>query len=739
MNLSGEPAGPIMVTYETVDGTATAGEDYTAVSGGTVAFNRTNSGRIPTQNISTIAITDDAIGEFDGTFTLRLTGDDGYTPGRSREQVVTIRDNDAPPLAFAPGASINDQVWTSGTQITALVLPQASGGASAIRYSLNPTLPNGLTFTAGTRTLSGTLTAAATQTTYTLVASSGSETDTLSFDITVRAGAPLGFPTLTLSASTVTYTNTPAADDSFDTFQFTATPADPDSDSLGDGDVYVLAVDSAAGFSTAAEHIGTYGTLSSNGIPFEQSFVDRGLSKACTYTPNAEATQTLAAGETGTDEFIIYLRIRTSSGQLFEEASATFTVNLVGADEAEPLAFAPGASIPDQSWTVGQAITSVVLPQASGGIAAITYAVSPTLPTGLTFTRATRTIAGMPTAAQSARTYTLTASSGSESVALTFDITVEPSDVVEPVQKKPGVLIEPRRQAAASALRRHIDQFTEVTSMVIRDRLANRQTMQASGSNESDKGQVAMSSQIGNSQYSGWIAGSYAEFDGAVEGNQGEIYVGLDSVNDSRNIVFGIVVSVENPALAVDEADYDATIYEFGVYGAWNPVDTLIFDAAAAYGFGSPEIRLNDVTAEYDAERFTARGTVTGNFGLHVGKAQIAPQLGVIYAREKLGAFEDSDNSIAPEETLSIGRATLGPRITWQQGPLDIVTSARFQWDFDPLDDAVDGTVSGVAGLGIRYNMTDDLEMSLSGKVDGIGISDDFQTYSGRIEFISRF
>ena len=336
---------------------------------------------------------------------------------------------------------------------------------------------------------------------------------------------------------------------------------------------------------------------------------------------------------------------------------------------------------------------------------------------------------------QVARTYTLTATdSAGRTDTLTFDITI-----VETGQ--PSVLIEPRREAAASALRRHIDQFTAVTSMAVRDRLANKQTMQASGSSESDQGEVALGDRIGNSRFHGWIMGFYAEFDGAVEGNQGEIYAGLDIVDSQRRMVLGLVVGVENPDLAVNEANYnanyDATI--LGAYGAWNIVDTLTLNGAAAFGFGPPEIRSNEVAAEYDARRFTLHGTVTGNFGLHVGEAQIAPQLGFVYARETLGAFKDSKNNIAPEDTLMIGRATRGPRITSKQGPLGFVTSARFQWDFDPLEDDVDGRLSGVADLGIEYNLSDDFEISISGKVDGIGISDDYQTYSGRIGLTSRF
>ena len=52
----------------------------------------------------------------------------------------------------APG----DQNYTEDTAITALQLPEATGGTGTLTYTLTGTLPTGLTFNANTRTLSGT-------------------------------------------------------------------------------------------------------------------------------------------------------------------------------------------------------------------------------------------------------------------------------------------------------------------------------------------------------------------------------------------------------------------------------------------------------------------------------------------------------------------------------------------------------------------------------------------------------
>ena len=73
-----------------------------------------------------------------------------------------------------------------------------------------------------------------------------------------------------------------------------------------------------------------------------------------------------------------------------------------------------------REFVVGQRVEGIVLPQASGGTAPLTYSLSPALPAGLAFDAATRTIAGTPqTAAETAYTYTVTDANGaSASLAL---------------------------------------------------------------------------------------------------------------------------------------------------------------------------------------------------------------------------------------------------------------------------------------------------------------------------------
>ncbi|OOV34405.1 cadherin-like beta sandwich domain-containing protein, partial [Candidatus Synechococcus spongiarum] len=97
-------------------------------------------------------------------------------------------------------------------------------------------------------------------------------------------------------------------------------------------------------------------------------------------------------------------------------------------------------SVPDQSYTEGVEITPLVLPAATGGNGPLTYALTPSLPDGLTLDLATRRLSGTPTTPQDGRQYTWTATDADGDVAeLTFTI---------------AIAVDPHRQRVREASRR---------------------------------------------------------------------------------------------------------------------------------------------------------------------------------------------------------------------------------------------------------------------------------------------
>ena len=124
--------------------------------------------------------------ETKASYTVVVTASDGTLTDTITVTISVTNVNEAP--TFAAGASISDISATQGTAITSVTLPAATDpdANTTMTYTVTPTLPAGLTFTASTRVLSGTPTAVSASATYTYKASDSTLSDTLTFSIQVR-------------------------------------------------------------------------------------------------------------------------------------------------------------------------------------------------------------------------------------------------------------------------------------------------------------------------------------------------------------------------------------------------------------------------------------------------------------------------------------------------------------------------------------------------------------------------
>ncbi len=135
------------------------------------------------------------------TFSLG-TMPDGVSAGSPSSLTLQITDVKCDPATATPvpdkeptfgSKTISDQTYRQGNAVQ-VTLPVATGGDGALLYSLSPSLPNGLSFNAGTRVLSGTPTETQTATTYTYTVTDSDTTNPdsaeLTFSITINAPLP---------------------------------------------------------------------------------------------------------------------------------------------------------------------------------------------------------------------------------------------------------------------------------------------------------------------------------------------------------------------------------------------------------------------------------------------------------------------------------------------------------------------------------------------------------------------
>ncbi|HEX6649549.1 MAG TPA: Calx-beta domain-containing protein, partial [Pyrinomonadaceae bacterium] len=127
---SGGTTGTLNVDYATANGTATAGQDYTATSG-TLTFNGGESSKT-----FQIPILDDAVTEFDETFTVSLRNAPSVDSlGIPNVLTITVQDHSTVPTFFPESASVVEGGPGTTTQMPFVVnLSAATGRTVSVNF-----------------------------------------------------------------------------------------------------------------------------------------------------------------------------------------------------------------------------------------------------------------------------------------------------------------------------------------------------------------------------------------------------------------------------------------------------------------------------------------------------------------------------------------------------------------------------------------------------------------------------
>ncbi len=417
-----------ILLFQTDAGTAIRDVDYVRPR----ASLTISAGQTQGSTTVTITPTDDGTEEPNETITFRVASNPQNEDGDPivvSTATITLKDaggGESSAFSFPADPAI-DYRYTVGTAIADLVLPAASDGTGELTYSISA-LPAGLEFDAATRTLSGTPTAAtsgAVDVVYTATDADGT-TATLTFTITVRIRPEFGDFGSSLdlfSGGTEAEepeepeeSEEPEEPEEAEESEEPEEPEEPEDpspafavDAAIDDQVYTVGTAIADLVLPAASGGTGELTYSVSALPTGLSFdaVTRTLSGTPTAATSGAVdivyTVTDADGTTATLTFTITVNERPT---FFDDF-----FNLFGSSKVVPTASHNATEI--REFIVGQRVEGLVLPEASGGTAPLTYSLSPALPAGLTFDAVTRTIAGTPRAtAETVYTYAVTDANG---------------------------------------------------------------------------------------------------------------------------------------------------------------------------------------------------------------------------------------------------------------------------------------------------------------------------------------
>ncbi len=365
------------------------------------------------------------------TFTVTVT--DANTATATQTFSLTV--NAAPTTTVA----IASATLTQGHQVTAFIPVTGNLGSTPYVYSIAPTLPAGLSIASGTGQITGTPTAALSQTNFTVtVTDANGATATGSFSLTVNgpvtattviatkgltvnmAATPFTPVTGSGGTGTLTYSVSPTLPPAMTISSSTGAIGGLPTETIGATTYTVTVTDQNNATSSSTFSLAVNGPVgASTAIP------------STTLTQNhASAAFTPATGNGGTTPYSFSvspalpagLSLSASTGAITGAPSVTsaamnYSVTVTDANGATANASFSLTVDPAVTATQAVAMTSIKVHQLAtpfipvtggGGTGALVYSVSPSLPAGLSLDPATGTISGTPSAVQSATNYTMT-------------------------------------------------------------------------------------------------------------------------------------------------------------------------------------------------------------------------------------------------------------------------------------------------------------------------------------------
>jgi hypothetical protein len=345
----------------------TAGTDFTLTNVSTItSITQTSSDVCTIIAVSTATANGDAVVSTltrASTFSIDDTAGNSQTVLAGSPQSVTVTRNGE------PNAPVISSVTAGNAQVTVVWSTPASNGSTITDYLINYSLSADGTYTTfadGVSTAtSATVTGLTNGTAHYFKVAAKNSVGTGSYSAASADATP------TLPTQTVTWSPTTA----LTTAQSPNTPLA--ASSSGDGAI-------------------TYAVQSAGAT-------------GCTINSSTRVLTFTAAGSC-----VIRATAATTSNYLTGYIDATFTVTLA----------APAFSLSSSSESTVQntAIAGYTITSTGGAIAS--YAISPSVPTGLTFSTSTGLLSGTPTTVQSATAYTITATNTTSTATRTFTLTV---------------------------------------------------------------------------------------------------------------------------------------------------------------------------------------------------------------------------------------------------------------------------------------------------------------------------
>jgi len=237
-----------------------------------------------------------------------------------------------------------------------------------------------------------------------------------------------------------------------------------------------------------------------------------------------------------------------------------------------------------------------------------------------------------------------------------------------------------------------------------------------------------------------WVQGTWVHSNSETRKTHlGLLYTGVE-YKFSPSLLFGLLGQFDwsDESDATEDIAVDGKGWMIGPYIVTRLHDNLIFDSRVAWGQSVNRVNpLGLYSDKFDTSRWLARGQLTGDFNF--GSWHFSPHVGVIYFQDEQKSYRDSLGIYIPDQTVSLGRMTFGPAISYNfKVKVKVKDGTVFRphlslkgiWDFDKalIVDLDTGTPSSnnsdlharIEG-GVSAHFSNGWSVSGQGFYDGIG------------------
>jgi len=244
------------------------------------------------------------------------------------------------------------------------------------------------------------------------------------------------------------------------------------------------------------------------------------------------------------------------------------------------------------------------------------------------------------------------------------------------------------RQMASAAVADKEAKAAGLTTPVRPPMLDGAMALGAGGADDIGPASFAQPYRVAASGLDVWAQGNWAHVDEAnQESDLGLLYFGADYRINS-DLLVGVLAQWDwmDQKYGASGIGADGQGWMAGPYIAARLHQNLFFDARAAWGQSDNNVNaLGTFTDAFQTERWLAKGQLTGDFT--AGNWRFNPQAAVMYFEEEQEAFVNQLGITIPGQTVSLGRVTFGPKVSYRYRTAGAVIEPHVSltgiWDFE--------------------------------------------------------